>query len=391
MSTRIAIRRVELLLIALTILVGLGFFLFAERIVNAALARQLRPEALHRAEEHVPLRNAELSQAESALAAHAEELVQLRRESAKQQTALAELRRRYTLPDDSRLIPSLVAPPAALESYLDARERLMDADVLAASARSRRDLLIPQVRALAENIIASDAISSTSVISQTRFSALRAALDSLEAQVLEQEQVVAEQVTLIELAHKSHPMLAALPPNGELPPSVLRRYIEAAARRTEAELVIADLEGQMVALTRTVDERSRSAARAEAAALAASQIEEQDRNFLRVVVLLIVGCVLLAFISLALWMFLAQGHKRGALNQQIVSGSATGLLAIVLAYQILPALALVLGGLTLIAVVVRYAPAPKPVEPPGTSSDTWAGADEVQIPQVTRLEERRHG
>src|SRR5262245_51170882 len=168
---KIAIARIEIVLIVLFVMLGYGVWLAANQFVGGGLNWLRGSASAYQADAQVPLHDIELSHAKSMLSTHLDQIDRQRQERDAQRETLQQMREDYTALPSSDAITrtkTLTMPVEMLRSYFTAREQRIVAQETAAALAAQLDVVVSETLSLSDTLAASGLSPADRMLVQAR-------------------------------------------------------------------------------------------------------------------------------------------------------------------------------------------------------------------------------
>jgi hypothetical protein len=378
----LAISKIEIALIVVLTVLGLGIWLAAAGLIDAGLGIVRRTDASIRADAKVPQHEAELAEAQSRLEANRSQVDELRLQN--EALAAEQERGRQIYPQLTTITDTLVSdmPVEALQAYFAARERAGTAQQAGTQLTSEIAALVAEAQQLSDTL----GLARLAPLEREQVTAQRAALQEAIAQAqqsyAEHRIAAAEESVQLAALNADYPDLHMIPQLDHVPAQVLLRYLERGAQREGRLRTINRLRTAEAALGLDVAERTESLA--EANDLADKAIERRGivLGSLRLLALVVIAGGLL--IAIRAWLKGLDTTARPdaqeiefPINSRFAFMVTSGLLAILLAYQFSLALALILigAGLLRVLLIVLRPPAEQRTQQPQAAAPQAAAQE----------------
>lgn len=258
------IKWVELLLISLLVLGGMGVWILVERRVAASMQGLAPSEAQSEQDAGVPARKAEVSLVQEEVDQVQAALVK-ERMAAAEQTAQMQL-----LAAQFPQIPSIVSsapggPPLSLEttqSFLQAQTALAAASGMVKGMEARMHTLVAASVTLTTTMRGLTAGALDFRSAQVELEMTQQELGKVQAELVTQDMEVTRQQAAVQALLDSYPQLAAFSAGGNPGQAIamplaqaLSAYLEADAQQRRSNGMIAALEAQLARARQQLDER----------------------------------------------------------------------------------------------------------------------------------------
>jgi hypothetical protein len=353
-SAAIAISKIEMVFIAASTLAGLGIWLAAAWHIDSVLPLVPLSGSAVRVDRDVFLHEARLAHTRGKLEAYRAAIDTLAREDDALSAAATLLRDAYPLlPAPIADTGVITIPVEAVRDYFAARKRLSAARE--ASARDEREIaaLDAEIRKVSVTLRLQQADAPEFGAALTRQKTLEATLARAQQRYAEQWVMAAEQYAEVESVLDDYPPLGTLTNDTKLPPDVMLRHLETGIRQREVKAILSRLQRQTATLEQAVKAQAQALTAVETAVTRELTRGKLGLAWLRGLVLLAAAWLIFWVGGFCLQRQLARYEPPDKLNSDFVRQAVTGLLAVLFAYHLSTALALLLLGGGLLRVLFR--------------------------------------